>query len=29
LRWTRAKHYPVPKCRVVKAASLRSSDHDT
>src|SRR5882724_154697 len=29
LRWTGARQHPVPKCRVVKAATLRSSDHDT
>ncbi len=29
LRWTGAKQHPVPKCQVVKAASLRSPAHDT
>ena len=29
LRWTGAKQHPVPKCRVIKAASLRSPAHDT
>jgi hypothetical protein len=29
LRWTRARQHPVPRCRVVKAANLRSNDHDT
>jgi hypothetical protein len=29
LRWTRARQHPVPKCRVVKVASLGSPDHDT